>query len=107
MMDYAAKKRTNVILLPRTILFRGEDQMILIRCKVCKGKAIVHARKELDVTMSQLYCSCKDPECGHTFVMDLCFSHTLSPSAQQAKDVVVSFLRALPDAERQLMLANL
>ncbi len=102
-----AKYRTNVILLPRTNLFRGEDQMILIKCKVCKGKAIVQARKELDVTMSQLYCSCKDPECGHTFVMDLCFSHTLSPSAQQHKDVVVSFLRALPDTERQMMLASL
>lgn len=102
----AAKCRTNVILLPRTNFFRGEDQMILIKCKVCKGKAIVNARKELDVTMSQLYCSCKDPECGHTFVMDLCFSHTLSPSASQAKEVVVSFLRALPDTERQLMLAQ-
>jgi hypothetical protein len=103
----AAKCRTNVILLPRTNLFRGEDQMILIKCKVCRGKAIVQARKELDVTMSQLYCSCKDPECGHTFVMDLCFSHTLSPSAQQHKDVVVSFLRALPEQERQLVFASL
>lgn len=97
---------TNVILLPRKKIFRGEDQMILIKCKVCKGKASVKSRKELDVTMSQLYCSCNDPLCGHTFVMDLCFSHTLSPSAQQHKDVVVSFLRALPDAERQMMLAS-
>jgi Ogr/Delta-like zinc finger len=29
----------------------------------------------------KLYCSCRNPECGHTCVMDLSFSHTLSPSA--------------------------
>lgn len=106
MMAYAAKSRTNVILLPRRNLIRGEDAM-QINCTECGEKSIIHSSKRLDAKMSQLYCSCKNPLCGHTFVMDLSFSHTLSPSSKQHKDVVVSFLRALPDAERQLMLANL
>lgn len=106
MHRYTAISRTNVILLPRTNLIRGEDAM-QIDCTECGDKAIIHSRKRLDRKMSQLYCSCKNPICGHSFVMDLCFSHTLSPSAQQHKDVVVNFLRALPETERQMMLANI
>jgi hypothetical protein len=69
------------------------------------GKAIVRSSKVLDVKMSQLYCMCKNPHCGHTFVMDLSFSHTLSPSANQAQDIIVSFLRNIPESERQGLLA--
>jgi len=102
----AEKNRTNVILLPRINLIRGDEAM-QINCTECGSKSIIHSSKRLDAKMSQLYCSCKNPICGHTFVMDLCFSHTLSPSAKQHTDVVVNFLRALPDAERQMMLASL
>ena len=96
----------NVILLPRIDLIRGEAAM-QIHCTECGEKSIIRTSKRLDPKMSQLYCICQNPHCGHTFVMDLSFSHTLSPSARQAKDVVVSFLRALPDSERQLVLASL
>lgn len=102
----AAKTRTNVILLPHINLIRGEEAM-QINCTECGDKSIIHSSKRLDAKMSQLYCSCKNPLCGHTFVMDLCYSHTLSPSAKQHTAVVVNFLRALPDAERQMMLASI
>lgn len=78
-----------------------------IDCKECGGTAIIHSRKKLDTKVSQLYCSCKNPVCGHTFVMDLVFSHSLSPSSKQAHNLVLDFLRALPDSERQLMLSNI
>lgn len=78
-----------------------------IDCIECGGKSIIRCSKNLDVKMRQLYCMCKNPECGHTFVMDLCFSHTLSPSRRQAENLVVNFLRALPEPERQLMLAQI
>ncbi len=106
MLAMTAKQPTNVILLPRINLIRGDEAM-QINCTECGEKSIIHSSKRLDAKMSQLYCSCKNPICGHTFVMDLCFSHTLSPSAKQHKDVVVNFLRALPDAERQMMLSSL
>lgn len=77
-----------------------------VNCTECGGKATIHSRRQLDVKMSQLYCNCKNPLCGHTFVMDLCFSHTLSPSANQAKDIVRDMLRALPEAERQLIISG-
>lgn len=106
MQEDTTRSRTNVILFPKLKLVRGDCAM-QINCTECGSKSIIHSSKKLDTKMSQLYCSCKNPICGHTFVMDLSFSHTLSPSASQARNVVVNFLRALPETERQLMLANL
>lgn len=106
MASITAPARTNVILLPRVNLIRGDEAM-QINCTECGEKSIIRTTQRLDAKMSKLYCICKNPHCGHTFVMDLCFSHTLSPSANQARSVVVDFLRALPETERQLMLANL
>ena len=106
MPKLATEAPTNVILFPRFKLCRGVAA-VQINCKECGGKATINARKTLDVKVSQLYCSCKDAECGHTFVMDLCYSHSLSPSSRQAKNMVIDFMRALPEAERQLMLANM
>lgn len=80
---------------------------MLINCTICNAKAIIQSRKQLDPKVSQLYCSCKDPLCGHTFVMDLAFSHTLSPSAQHTGQMLLSLLRSMPDAERQQVLASL
>ena len=107
MQGIFTKRPTNVILFPKlfTAIYNGESAM-QINCSECGGKAIIHSRKQLDVKMSQLYCSCKSPECGHTFVMDLSFSHTLSPSGKQAQTMVVDLLRALPVAERQILLAH-
>lgn len=72
-----------------------------IICTECKGRAIIHSRKHLDDKVSQLYCSCKDPLCGYSFVMDLSFSHTLSPSGTQAKQMMFDLFRSLPEEERQ------
>jgi hypothetical protein len=106
MLAVSTTSRTNVILFPRNNLYRGENAM-QVDCKECGGNAIIQSRKKLDIKMSQLYCSCKDPSCGHTFVMDLSFSHTLSPSGKQAQGMIIDFLRALPEQERQLMFASL
>lgn len=52
-----------------------------IYCTRCQSKAIIRSSREMSPNLRQLYCLCSDPECGHGFVMDLSFSHTLSPSA--------------------------
>lgn len=75
--------------------------LMQVTCPACTGKAIIQSRKTLDVKMSQLYCSCKDPECGHTFVMDLSFSHSLSPSGHHLKQLLAEFLRSMPEPERK------
>lgn len=82
----------------------GDDAM-RVNCTECGGKATIQSSKCLDVKLTKLYCSCSDPICGHTFVMDLSFSHTLSMSGQQSKAMIANFIRALPETERQQLLA--
>ena len=54
---------------------------VKIRCDRCGSTARIESSVEISASFKTLYCSCRNPECGHTFVMNLEFSHTLSPSA--------------------------
>lgn len=59
---------------------------VKIRCDRCESPARIESSVEISPLSKRLYCSCRNPECGHTFVMDLSFSHTLSPSALDLPD---------------------
>jgi hypothetical protein len=50
---------------------------------------------------ADLYCSCSDPECGHTFVMNLSYSHTLSPSAKTTSQLAFNIVKALAPEHRE------
>lgn len=64
-----------------------------IKCDRCKHKARIETTREITPTFSHLYCSCTNPLCGHTFVVDLSFSHTLSPSALDLPEAMRAALR--------------
>ena len=78
----------------------GED-CVQVNCIECQGKAVIGTRVAIDPKVTNLYCSCKDPQCGHTFVMTLSFSHTLSPAANQSKRLMLDMLKSLPKDEQQ------
>ena len=78
-------------------------QGVQINCIECGSKAIINSRADKDIKVIDLYCSCKDPLCGHTFVSTLSFSHTLSPSAKQSDKMIMDFLRSMPK-DKQLNL---
>lgn len=82
----------------------GEIEAMRVKCTECDKKALIQSRNELDTKVADLYCVCSDPLCGHTFVMKLTYSHTLSPSRHQAQQMAVDYLRSLPAAERQRLL---
>lgn len=94
-----------VIQFPHVEILRGEDAM-QIDCPKCTGKAIIYSRKKLDIKVSTLYCACKNEDCAHTFAMDLCYSHSLSPSKLEQHNMISDLLRTMPASERQLILAN-
>lgn len=95
----------NVLHFPRQFLAIHEGETAMqVDCPECYGTAIIHSRKQLDIKMSKLYCSCKNPLCGHTFVMDLSFSHTLSPSGKQADNLILNMLKAMPIEQRELLI---
>jgi hypothetical protein len=50
---------------------------------------------------ARLYCQCSSPHCGHTWVANLTFSHTLSPSAQAVDRLVFDRLRSLSKVQQR------
>lgn len=52
---------------------------------------------------AKLYCQCLDAKFGHTWVANLTFSHTLSPSARSFERMLFDRLRDMPrDKQREL-----
>lgn len=66
-----------------------------VYCKECGGKGRIASRDELSMEFARLYCQCLSPTCGHTWVTNLTFSHTLSPSAQAVDRLLFDRLREL------------
>lgn len=70
-------------------------------CPECGEKARIQKSNRISAGYSDLYCSCSDPECGHTFVMNLTFSHTLSPSSKTTSQLAFEIVKALAPDQRQ------
>ncbi|NRB24052.1 ogr/Delta-like zinc finger family protein [Shewanella sp.] len=70
-------------------------------CPDCGSKAIIGKTNRLSPAHADLYCSCTEPECGHTFVANLSFSHTLSPSARTSSALVTELARAMDPTQRK------
>ncbi|NIB44787.1 ogr/Delta-like zinc finger family protein [Pseudomaricurvus alkylphenolicus] len=77
---------------------------MLVTCTECGSKATISSRQTKDPKVSDLYCTCKNVHCGHTFVSTLSFSHTISPSAKQSKGMMIDMLMAMPKHEQQQLL---
>lgn len=76
-----------------------------VLCPECGGKSCIQKSNRMSINYSDLYCSCSDPECGHTFVMNLSFSHTLSPSAKTTSQMAIELVRGLaPEQRKELQL---
>ncbi|HAS6319053.1 TPA: transcriptional regulator [Vibrio vulnificus] len=72
-------------------------------CPECGEKSRIQKSNRISMSYSDLYCSCSDPECGHTFVMNLSFSHSLSPSAKTTSQMAFSLVKALaPEQQKEL-----
>ena len=78
-----------------------------ILCPECGGKSCIQKSNRLSLGYSNLYCSCSDAECGHSFVMNLSFSHTLSPSARTSTQLAFELLRTLAPHQQQELKAQL
>ncbi|QXN26711.1 ogr/Delta-like zinc finger family protein [Shewanella putrefaciens] len=74
-----------------------------ILCTTCHSKAVIGKTDRLSPAHANLYCSCSDPECGHTFVVNVSFSHTLSPSAKTTSEIVSALVKALPPEHRKAL----
>ncbi|MGJ3287350.1 ogr/Delta-like zinc finger family protein [Klebsiella michiganensis] len=75
-----------------------------IKCPECGSPAIIRKSDWKDKKLADLYCACTEVECGHTFVFNAQFSHTLSPSGLTGNKLVKALLDRLKPDERQLAL---
>ena len=75
-----------------------------IKCPECGQPAIIRKSDWKDKKLADLYCACTEVECGHTFVFNVSFSHTLSPSGLSGNKLVKALLERLKPDERQLAL---
>ncbi|MDK1191555.1 ogr/Delta-like zinc finger family protein [Cronobacter dublinensis] len=57
--------------------------------------------------LADVYCQCSNMECGHTFVMNVSFSHTISPSALAGQGRIKELIDSLGENERKKALALL
>jgi len=59
-------------------------------CKYYGGKVRISSSDRISVDFSRLYYQCNDVKnCGHTFVMELGFSHTLNPPSSVIDQLLV------------------
>lgn len=64
-------------------------------CSVCSENARINKSNRISTTYATLYCACTNSECGHRFVMDLSFSHSLQASRVNQEDVALFLLETL------------
>ena len=72
-----------------------------VYCKECGSKGRIASRDELSKEFAKLYCQCGSAPCGHTWVANLTFSHTLSPSAQAVDRLLFDRLRDMPPIKQR------
>ncbi|WP_075532043.1 ogr/Delta-like zinc finger family protein, partial [Moritella viscosa] len=72
-----------------------------VLCPECGDKSRIQKTNRISNSYTVLYCSCSDPLCGHSFVMNLSFSHTLSPSAKSTSQMAMELMRTLAPEQRQ------
>ncbi|WP_140920270.1 ogr/Delta-like zinc finger family protein [Limnobaculum xujianqingii] len=77
-------------------------RVMKVFCPACKSKATIKKTNRKHDEIADIYCACNDVECGHTFVMNLTFSHTISPSAKTTLQHIKSFLSLWSDEDKQI-----
>ncbi|OOF38846.1 transcriptional regulator [Rodentibacter rarus] len=62
-----------------------------IYCKVCNAKSVIERTERIHSEFARYYCVCKNPQCGHRFVMNMEFSHT-TRSSKLTKDKLLELV---------------
>ncbi|RTF40771.1 ogr/Delta-like zinc finger family protein [Serratia marcescens] len=66
----------------------------------CESKAIISKTNRNHKMLADVYCTCSNPECGHRFVANVTFSHTLCPSALTDGQMIQSLLKGITPEQR-------
>ncbi|EOY4055704.1 ogr/Delta-like zinc finger family protein, partial [Cronobacter sakazakii] len=70
-------------------------RIMKMTCPVCLADAKIRKTNRKHPQLADVYCQCSNMECGHSFVMNVSFSHTISPSALSGQGRVKELIDSL------------
>ena len=73
----------------------------MIICNHCGERAVINKSQRDHKEFTKLYCTCKNKDCAHKFVIHLTFSHTTKPSKLKEQDHFKFILANLPNDKKQ------
>lgn len=62
---------------------------------------MINRSKREHKEFTRLYCTCKNKDCAHKFVIHLTFSHTTKPSKLEEQNYFKYIITNLPDDKKQ------
>lgn len=82
--------------------------MIIMRspkiiCPECESNSVIKKTVRKHPHLSDVYCECNNVECGHTFVVNMTFSHTLSPSALTGDKAVKTMIDMITPKQKAMI----
>ena len=86
-------------LIRKVFQLRKREKMIF--CKICGYKAVINRSKREHKEYTKLYCTCKNKDCAHKFVIHLTFSPTTKPSKLEEQNYFKYIITNLPDDKKQ------
>lgn len=78
-----------------------------ITCNVCGSEAIVTKTMHDHQDLKRLYCTCKNKECNHKFVINLEFSHTTRHSDLIMNPILLDMIDKLPKNKKEELIKSL
>ncbi|MFA1401259.1 ogr/Delta-like zinc finger family protein [Haemophilus influenzae] len=67
---------------------------------VCNAKSVIERSERIHSEFTRYYCACKNPLCGHRFVMNMEFSHTTRSSKLTKDKLLELVLSKLSEEEK-------
>lgn len=77
-------------------------RVLEVKCPECDAKSVIRKTNRKHREIADIYCACTDVECGHTFVMNLTFSHTISPSAKTGDAMLQKIIASMSPDQKQM-----
>ena len=74
-----------------------------VKCRYCHSKAVITHSVELSNSVTELYVSCSNPECGARAVVRMFYAHTITPPADTLLNSLHEQVAEMdPEARREL-----
>ncbi|HFS3063639.1 TPA: ogr/Delta-like zinc finger family protein, partial [Escherichia coli] len=89
-----------IMRLLRVVIIMRSHKIV---CPECGSNSTTKKTVRKHPHLSDMYCACNNVECGHTFVMNMTFSHTLSPSALTGEKAVKTMIDMMTPEQKTMI----